>query len=1040
LPRLVFWLCLAVAAAPVSAQQQAVRPGGGVPILGVTQSKQADVFPLSEQQQVGTLAEHPFSLAPLVQDAGAAYYMSDAGGPTLHTFDGTNESGGANLFGTAGGFFLVLEGVVDLGGGVERVIVEVRAVDGGVVPEPWVDASNAGTGLIDWRLDIGSTAGGSDPIEPGVPFTVVDSGVAAFDSALAHLGTFDLAADTSTATGLSGVAILGIGGADIAGTDLAALQIYWDVQYEGGAVDLALQLVDAEDGAYAPGSLLTTFVLIENLGGSVSPESGLALYASSDTDITDSDPLLGNFVVPPLAPGGLLGANAIASLPGDLPNGEYYIGGILSLADEDAANNIGHDPVPILVSTDPAIRVRPQSLSFTQPEERGFTDDHQQDDAVLRREATQRALVSLLDAAASKGEVRVIVGFDAPFQPEGQISAADRQSQRQAIQSRGDQLLAGLRGKSYRENRRYRFVPYMALTVGTDVLQYLSNSPLVTSIEEDRLARPTLATSNNVIGSPLAWAEGDDGSGQAVAILDTGVDKAHPFFTAGGDTVVSEACYSTNSADSVSLCPGGVPSSTAAGSGVNCDASVNGCDHGTHVAGIVAGNDGVGPNFGVAQGADLIAMQVFSRFDDEAICGIGAAPCALSWSSDQISALERIYELREALDIAAANMSLGGGRYFDQASCDADNPSVKAAIDNLRSVGIATVIASGNDGFVDSIGSPGCISSAVSVGATTDSDSIAGFSNIYPQIHLLAPGVDITSSVPAAGIASFNGTSMATPHVAGAWAVLKQLAPSASVDTVLASLQSTATPVDDLRIGGIETAMPRINLDLAIGEPRTTFGVFNDGPGSLSVNSIVPESPAPWIGVVPAGPFEVPAGPFEVPAGGLQVVEVTIDYDLAPAGDSQVRLLISSNDPTNDPWPDGVYVNVSTPLPMGPEFESDPPGGSTLDFGDQEIDVESSAMTIQVTNPGDENLTLSCEITGADAAHFHLAACPTPVVPAATTDLSATCEPTSVGEKSATLVVTTNDADEGEVNYSLSCTGVLPPVDDVIFEDGFEDL
>ena len=64
----------------------------------------------------------------------------------------------------------------------------------------------------------------------------------------------------------------------------------------------------------------------------------------------------------------------------------------------------------------------------------------------------------------------------------------------------------------------------------------------------------------------------------------------------------------------------------------------------------------------------------------------------------------------------------------------------------------ASVVASGNDGWKDSISQPACISSAVSVGATTDTDAIASFSSIYPQIDLLAPGVDIVSSVPGGGV------------------------------------------------------------------------------------------------------------------------------------------------------------------------------------------------------------------------------------------------------------------------------------------------
>ncbi|RLA00539.1 MAG: hypothetical protein DRQ47_09360 [Gammaproteobacteria bacterium] len=133
---------------------------------------------------------------------------------------------------------------------------------------------------------------------------------------------------------------------------------------------------------------------------------------------------------------------------------------------------------------------------------------------------------------------------------------------------------------------------------------------------------------------------------------------------------------------------------------------------------------------------------------------------------------------------------------------------------------------------------------------------------------------------------------------------MKQRSPTASVSEVLANLQGTATTIDDLRSGGIETAMPRINLDMAIGAPRTTFGVFNAGPGTLSVTSITLDSPAAWISWAPSV--------FDVEPGKLQIVEVNIDYNLAPDGDSQRRLLIASDDPDESPFPGGVFINVSS--------------------------------------------------------------------------------------------------------------------------------
>jgi len=197
--------------------------------------------------------------------------------------------------------------------------------------------------------------------------------------------------------------------------------------------------------------------------------------------------------------------------------------------------------------------------------------------------------------------------------------------------------------------------------------------------------------------------------------------------------------------------------------------------------------------------------------------------------SDQVAALERVLEIRNEFNIAAINMSLGGRAYIDEESCDDDEPARKLAIDNLRSVGVATIVASGNGSSPSRISTPACISSAISVAATTDTDAVAGFSNVADFLDLLAPGVSITSSVPGGGTSIKNGTSMATPHVAGAWAVLKQVSPEADVTEVLVSLRDSGTLVDDGRANGAAVGMRRINLDLAIEAIVSPEKLFMNG-------------------------------------------------------------------------------------------------------------------------------------------------------------------------------------------------------------------
>ncbi len=431
------------------------------------------------------------------------------------------------------------------------------------------------------------------------------------------------------------------------------------------------------------------------------------------------------------------------------------------------------------------------------------------------------AAAQLMAQAEEMGTVRVLVQLDLPFfRPEGDLEDVQSiQTQQLSIDGLQDTVLQQMADTNTAVIAAYQYIPYLALEVDAVALETLLQLPQVVSIEEDVPVPPTLSSSIPVIGADDAWSSGYTGTGQTVAILDTGVATAHAAFTTGGSRIVSEACYSTTNAtySATTVCPGGVEESTAVGSGVDCTNAVGAanskaqsdCSHGTHVASIAAGDNGSNI-VGVAPDADIIAIQIFSLFNSTTYCG-GYGNCVLTFTSDQIAALERVYELRNTYNIASVNMSIGGGRYY--ATCDSD--SRKAAIDNLRAAGIATVIASGNDGFRDSTGAPGCISTAVSVGATDDADNVAYFSNVAPFLDLLAPGVSIYAAVPG-GAGTKQGTSMATPHVAGAWALFKQAMPGASVDEVLTALQTSGVLVDDGRSGGLETDMARINVNDAI--------------------------------------------------------------------------------------------------------------------------------------------------------------------------------------------------------------------------------
>ncbi|HTM73547.1 MAG TPA: S8 family serine peptidase, partial [Pseudolabrys sp.] len=227
-------------------------------------------------------------------------------------------------------------------------------------------------------------------------------------------------------------------------------------------------------------------------------------------------------------------------------------------------------------------------------------------------------------------------------------------------------------------------------------------------------------------------------------------------------------------------------------------------------------------------------IQIFTRFNSAAACDPDPAPCVASFDSDEVLALDYVFQHLTpvaGVSVASINMSLGGGPNTSSA-CDGDIQ--KAAIDNLRAAGVLTAIAAGNDGSTTQISHPACISSAVAVGSTTKSDAVSSFSNIATIVALLAPGgfgggtctfggnnPDILSSFAATTSGTTNlyaceaGTSMATPHVAGAIAAIRTACPSLTADAILNGFKSSGLSVTDTRPGGTITK-PRIRLDAAL--------------------------------------------------------------------------------------------------------------------------------------------------------------------------------------------------------------------------------
>ncbi|MEQ4719010.1 S8 family serine peptidase [Nonomuraea sp. B19D2] len=344
---------------------------------------------------------------------------------------------------------------------------------------------------------------------------------------------------------------------------------------------------------------------------------------------------------------------------------------------------------------------------------------------------------------------------------------------------------------------------FFVAEVDSATLAKLEQDERVQAVYKDELRTPALATSTALIHSDRANQAGWTGKGTTVAILDTGIDRDHPFLAG---RIADEACFSSSDPrdGTVSLCPNNQHTQTGPGAAdaetAQCIVrGANACSHGTHVAGIAAGRMTPGaPASGVAPEARILPIQVFTRIDNAATCLIGNTPppCFLSYISDEKLALEYVARAVTTHNIAAVNLSLGGGGPFTQA-CDADAvaAAVKPEFDTLVSLGVAPVVAAGNNGFADGIVAPACLSSAIAVGATDDYDRLAGFTNRGSLLDLFAPGVGITSSAPDDTYAVHSGTSMAAPHVTGMFALMKQAYPGFTVAQSLQHLQGTGAAI-----------------------------------------------------------------------------------------------------------------------------------------------------------------------------------------------------------------------------------------------------
>lgn len=297
---------------------------------------------------------------------------------------------------------------------------------------------------------------------------------------------------------------------------------------------------------------------------------------------------------------------------------------------------------------------------------------------------------------------------------------------------------------------QFKFMDTMLVSMPEAAAAALTKNPNVSFVEEDQVAyKTTQSTPWGIthIKANQVHATGNTGSGVKVAILDTGIDANHQDLNVRGGASF-------------------VPSEP--------NALVDGDGHGTHVAGTVAALNNTTGVLGVAYSADLYAVKVLD-----------------SSGSGTYSGIIQGIEWAVANNMDVINMSLGGS---------SGSTALKQACDNAYNSGVLVVAAAGNSGTKgkqNTIGYPAKYASVMAVGAVDSNNARASFSSVGSELEVMAPGVNILSSVPGNNYASYNGTSMASPHVAGAAALIMAGNPGLTNVQVRQKLVNTAKPLGD---------------------------------------------------------------------------------------------------------------------------------------------------------------------------------------------------------------------------------------------------
>jgi subtilisin-like proprotein convertase family protein len=496
----------------------------------------------------------------------------------------------------------------------------------------------------------------------------------------------------------------------------------------------------------------------------------------------------------------------------------------------------------------------------------------------------------------------------------------------------------------------------LSATVSRAGALVLANRPDVEWVTLDGTKRPLETAAQGaqmLIHSDQANALNITGAGQTIAVLDTGVD--YRVTALGGGAFPNAKVV------------GGTDTADKDGDPMDCEG------HGTSVAAVAAGPSGVAPD------AKIVAVKVFSSNDaNNASCNEEAK------DSDILAGVDWVVANRDALGIGVINISLGGALFedsLDHGYCDMDLPAYAAAFDSALAMGVAVVVASGNDGTSNALSAPACISSALSVGAVysqsspsqswlddgggiqcTDApavpDQIVCFSNSATTLSMLAPGAFWLVARKGEGVNLFAGTSAASPAVAGTLALLRQTRPGLPPASLVGILRATGTPITDPRN---QITTPRLDALAAVSLDSGRLFSFLGTPASI------PDGSGSTSASVTVRGF----------SGGVAGLEVWVEIDHPDP--QQLRVTLTGPDGTTVILHDqtgqhehpinAIYGKTEVPMQSLGAFQGRPPNGVwTLTVADNVRDSPSLQGRIRnfaiVVEPGQPTASIPSNVVG----------------------------------------------------------------------------